>query len=104
MRHALAAVALALAALSAVPAAAAGAEDTAVVVSYADLDLTKPAGTQALQARIDKALDKVCDKPDIRDLKAMQSFEACQAEGRDAAMQQLSLANPFDGIELASAF
>jgi UrcA family protein len=84
--------------------AVASAADVSVAVSYADLDLAKPAGTQALQSRIDRALDKVCAKPDIREIKAMQDYEACQAKARGEAMSKLSLANPFDGIELASAF
>lgn len=79
-------------------------ETTSVTVTYADLDLTRPAGTEALEARIDRAVDKVCAKPDMRELKAVQAFEACQAKSRDAAMEQLSLANPFEGIALASAF
>src|SRR4051812_40555840 len=94
-------LAAALAGLTAFPVAA---EEASLSVSYADLDLTKPAGTQVLEARVDKALDKVCANPDLRELKAAKEFEACKAEGRDAAMEQLSLRNPFDGIALASAF
>ena len=39
-----------------------------------------------------------------RDLKAGREWKACHAEARDAAMEQLSLSNPFDAVELASNF
>ena len=96
--------ALTLSAAFAVPAVAAEEETASVEVKTSDLDLTTPAGTKTLEARIDNALDRVCARPDVRNIKAMQAFQACQAEARDAAMQQLSLSNPFDGVELASFF
>ncbi|MEO6151536.1 MAG: UrcA family protein [Croceibacterium sp.] len=79
-------------------------ETSSVTIAYGDLDLTKPAGTEILEARIDRAVEKVCAKPDLRQLKANQEFEACQAKAHDAAMEQLSLTNPFEGVALASAF
>src|SRR5512139_1391315 len=60
--------AVSLAGMIASPAAA---EDVSVVVSYADLNLAAPAGTAALDRRIEAATDKVCEKPSLRDLKAM---------------------------------
>lgn len=94
--------AAALLGAAAVPAAA---EEASVVVSIADLDLTTAKGTEALDARVDNAAGKVCDKPStIRDLKSMQAWESCKVEAHAKAMDQLSLANPFEGMALASLF
>ena len=98
--------ALTLTGAFAVPAAAqeAAAEVASVEVKVADLDLTSPAGAEVLENRIEAASERVCGRPDVRSLKAMQAFEVCQAEAREGAMEQLSVSNPFDGIELASNF
>jgi UrcA family protein len=104
MRKSVIAVLAALAFMPTPAFAASALEEASVAVKYADLDLTSPAGAETLDARVGNAVDKVCAKPDIREIKAMRAFEACQAEARDAAMEQLSVANPFDGIELASNF
>jgi UrcA family protein len=105
MRKSIMIAALALSSTLAMPAAAEAPNEVAQVeVKVADLDLTSPAGAQALQNRIESAAEKVCSKPDLRSVKAMQAFELCQAEAVDAAMEQLSVANPFDGIALASNF
>ena len=97
-------VALALSSAPAVAETPAPVVAASVTVDYADLDLTSPTGAATLDARVENAAEKVCVRPDLRDLKGMQAFETCTAEARDAAMEQLSVANPFDGIELASAF
>lgn len=99
-----AALAVTLAAGADAEAPAVPTGEATIAVPYADLDLTKPAGTAVLDARIDRALDKVCAKPDLRLLKATREFEACTSTAKDAAMEQLSLANPFDGLALASLF
>ena len=95
--------ALTLAGLSAAPAAAAD-EAVSVTIGVADLDLTAPAGDAALEQRIDAAIDKVCAKPDIRNLKAMIAWEGCKASARVSALDQLSIATPYDGVELSSVF
>ena len=106
MRKSIVITALALSGAFAMPAAAevTPAEVASVEVQVGDLDLTSPADAAVLENRIGSAAEKVCAKPDVRSVKAMQAFEVCQAEARDAAMEQLSVANPFDGIELASNF
>ncbi len=85
-------------------AAAAADETVTVTVPYADLDVADPAGADALTQRIDAAVDKVCARPDIRDLKAMVAWEECKAAAHAGALEQLSLTNPYADLALASVF
>ena len=97
---------LAVAALAggiATPAFAAD-ETVSVVVPFGDLDVADPAGADTLTQRIDAAAEKVCHRPDIRDLKGMVAFEECKADALAGAMEQLSLNQPYADIELASRF
>jgi UrcA family protein len=96
--------ALAASVAFAAPAAAEDAITASVTVSYADLDVTAPADAAKLDQRIEAAAEDVCVKPDIRDLKAMASWQACKDGAVAGAQEQLSLLAPFDSIELASAF
>jgi len=93
----------ALAGLGAAPTLAAE-EKVSVIVDYADLDLTAPAGDAALDRRIDAAVEEVCARPDIRNLKAMIAWEECKTSARLGALEQLSIASPYEGLELASMF
>ena len=105
MRNAIVTV-LAAAALAgglATPALAAD-ETVSVVVPFADLDVANPAGADVLTQRIDSAVEKVCNRPDIRDLKAMVAWEECKADALAGAMEQLSLVAPYADIEFASRF
>ena len=105
MRNAIVTV-LAAAALAggfATPALAAD-ETVSVVVPYADLDVANPAGADVLTQRIGSAVEKVCNRPDIRDLKAMVAWEECKADALAGAMEQLSLVAPYADIEFASRF
>jgi UrcA family protein len=105
MRNAIVTV-LAAAALAgglATPAVAAD-ETVTVTVPYADLDVADPADAEALTQRIATAVEKVCDRPDIRDLKGMVAWEACKTTAHAGALEQLSLANPYTELELASVF
>jgi len=94
----------ALTAAGAFAGPAAAAEETSVAVSVADLDLSSSEGSEALTTRIDAAIDTVCQRPDIRDLKANVAWEECKAEARSGALNQVAFARPFEGVELASAF
>ena len=87
----------------ATPAVAAEAT-VSVTVPYADLDVADPAGADALTQRIDSAVEKVCHRPDIRNLKGMVAWEECKADALAGAMEQLSLATPYADVELASRF
>ena len=79
-------------------------ETVSVTVPFADLDVSDPAGADALTQRIDSAVEKVCHRPDIRDLKAMVAWEECKADALADAMEQLSLVAPYADIEFASRF
>jgi len=103
MRNAIVAVLAAASLVGGTPALAAD-ETVSVIVPFADLDIAKPAGADALTKRIDAAAEKVCDRPDIRDLKAMVAFEECKSEALAGAMEQLSLVAPYADIEFASRF
>ena len=90
----------------ATPALAAPVADqtVSVTVPYGDLDVADPAGADALTQRIDSAAEKVCHRPDIRDLKGMVAFEECKADALAGAMEQLSLTQPYADVEFASRF
>jgi len=104
MRYPIVAVlAAALASGLATPAIAAE-EAVAVTVDFADLDVADPAGADALTQRIGAAVDKVCARPDLRNLKAMVAWEECRQEALVGAMEQLALVAPYADIELASRF
>jgi len=107
MRKSIATVLAAAALLGGLATPAVAAEDEAVVsvtVPYADLDIADPAGADALTQRIDSAVDKVCARPDIRNLKGMVAWEECKADALAGAMEQLSLVAPYADIEFASRF
>ena len=79
-------------------------ETVSVSVPYADLDIADPAGADVLTQRIDSAVEKVCERPDIRNLKAMAAWEECKADALAGAIEQLSLVQPYAEIDLASRF
>jgi UrcA family protein len=90
--------------LSGIAATPASAEEVSVVVPYADLDLTRDAGSATLEARIEAAVDKVCARPALRDLKAMAAWETCKETARLGAMEQLSVLETYESLALTSAF
>ena len=87
----------------ATPAVAAD-EVVSVVVHFGDLDVADPAGADALSQRIDSAVEKVCHRPDIRNLKGMAAWEECKADALAGAMEQLSLVQPYAEVDFASRF
>ena len=86
-RIVLPAIALGLAVV-AVPAAA---KET-VAVSYADLDLTKAAGRDALERRLDRAVRTVCGVSPTRYLNRLEGYKTCVAEARASYQSQVELA------------
>jgi UrcA family protein len=106
MRKSIVIILAALAGGLATPALAGTTVDqtASVVVPYGDLDVAVPAGADTLTQRIDSAIEKVCHRPDIRDLKAMVAFEQCKTDALAGAMEQLSLTQPYADIEFASRF
>ena len=105
MRKSLATVlaAAALAGSFATPAVAAE-EIVSVVVTFGDLDVADPAGADTLTQRIDAAVEKVCHRPDIRNLKGMVAWEECKTDALASAMEQLTLVQPYSEIDFASRF
>jgi UrcA family protein len=65
--------------------------ETAIKVSYSDLNLTTAAGSQALYGRIVTAARRVCgtDKVDIRDLNTLASAQRCEAQAIAGAVHQV---------------
>ena len=58
-----------------------------MTVSYADLDLSRPAGAQALLARLHHAADAVCGGlPDLRNLTAQERYRDCFNEAMNNAV------------------
>jgi UrcA family protein len=51
-------------------------------VSYADLDLSSPAGVAAFDQRIDAAVTQVCGRVEGYDLTARRKMENCQRDAR----------------------
>ncbi len=80
--------ALSLSAGFASPAAAN--ETMTVAVKYGDLDLTSPAGRTTLETRISSAVSTVCERPDMRNLKAADLWEKCKSSAMNDAMAQMS--------------
>jgi len=72
------AIAFALAALTATPAIAQGANS--VKVPYGDLNLGSQTGIAALDRRLDRAVERVCGYAPIQDLSARRRIEQCRAE------------------------
>lgn len=109
MRKSVVTVLAALACGAAVPAAAAATaaspvETVSVAVPYGDLDIASPAGAAVLDKRIEAAASEVCEKPDIRNLKLMAAWEKCKATAKEAALEQLSVLEPYQSLALASVF
>lgn len=86
-RFALSALVLGLA-VAATPAAAQG----DVAVSYADLDLTKAAGRDMLDRRLDRAVRSVCGSRPLRDIGRMASHRNCVADARASYQGQVAIA------------
>ena len=74
------------ASLSFLAVAPASAEEFSVQVPYGDLDLASPTGAKVLAQRVDAA----CQRPDIRELKAVASWQQCKDTARTTAMEQLN--------------
>ena len=75
---------------SAHSAVAAANPDTAVRVSYADLDLGRAAGRAELDARLKAAAAEVCGTPDIRELGQVARASACTERALAGAHAQLA--------------
>lgn len=61
-----------------------------VRVSYSDLDLSTPQGTQALYARITAAARTVCPEPDAREMSRFVRNHACRREAVERAVRSVN--------------
>jgi len=87
--------ALAAASLSLVALAPVAAQESRTVVSYADLDLTSAAGAETLNARLLGAIDAVCERPSVLDIKGNAVWEGCRDEAMSQALKQLNAKGAF---------
>jgi UrcA family protein len=76
-------------------------------VSYADLDISKPAGAKVLYGRIQSAAKQVCAFSGYKDLGAMQRVNGCVDRAINTAVKQvdspaLSALRPYSMIHFAS--
>ncbi len=70
----------------------AGSANRAVVVSYADLDLTSTAGASTLYARLESAASKACGHEptaSLWELNRMAAYEACYEHALAKAVNQV---------------
>lgn len=65
-------------------------EAPSVTVSYADLDLSKPAGAETLYRRIQAAARSVCGPRHSRILLQIQTFRTCYKDAVEDALQQVN--------------
>lgn len=62
------------------------------IVSYADLDLSNPAGQQALNGRVRRAAEQLCVDNRVRDLARTQTGRACLSFALNHAQGQVQQA------------
>ncbi|MEO0785846.1 MAG: UrcA family protein [Pseudomonadota bacterium] len=60
------------------------------VVSYADLDISRPEGARELYARLKTAAHSVCDHRYSRNIKLRMWHRGCYSDALDGAKEQLS--------------
>jgi len=83
----------ALAALSlAVIATPASAETTTIAVPYGDLNLSSAAGMATLEGRIAAAAEKVCGKPEVRDIHDGVDQRRCAQAARSSVSVEIARA------------
>lgn len=73
-------------------APAAAATPVSIEVSFADLNLASEQGIAALDRRLARAIDAVCDRDRARTLQEMAKARECIAETRDEVMVERDLA------------
>jgi UrcA family protein len=59
-------------------------------VRYNDLNLSTPAGVNALYRRIRTAATEVCPNPDARDLSAARAVKQCRVEATARAVRDVN--------------
>jgi UrcA family protein len=88
---ALVAAATAVSLTAVAPALAQDVAQPAVIeIDYSDLDIRSANGSQTLAGRIQAGVKLACDRPYIRDLKAMLSWQECRDSATSQAVEQLA--------------
>jgi UrcA family protein len=82
--------ALAAASLSLVAVAPAAAREVQATVFFGDLDIASYEGARTLNVRLLGAIDSVCERPSVRDLKANVAFNECRDAAMSSALEQLT--------------
>ena len=82
--------ALALLAGGAAVAAGDRPETATMTVTYADLDLSGPAGRAVLERRINMAVERVCPRADNRDVRGALAVRDCRDAAITSARQQMT--------------
>ena len=90
-RTALVGIAMLAAAVSANMASAANANEEVrtAVVSYSDLDLSRPQDVERFYRRVKNAARKVCDSPSGYDLSLLTKYHACLKKAVSDATSQV---------------
>jgi UrcA family protein len=86
---AIAVKALAAASLSLLGTAPVAAQE--VSVYFGDLDISTAAGAETLNVRLLSAIDTICERPFIRDLKRMAAWSECKDSAMSSALEQLAV-------------
>jgi len=82
--------ALAAASLSLLAVAPAAAQEVRTTVYFGDLDIASYAGAETLNLRLLGAIDAVCERPSVRDLKGNVAFNECRDAAMSSALEQLA--------------
>ncbi|MFL5296936.1 MAG: UrcA family protein [Phenylobacterium sp.] len=102
MKSIIAITAAALVTLTAGHAAAQTDAPLKATVSYADLDLSRAGGREALEHRVQAAITRVCaDEPSPVDLTRTRIYRMCREQAWAGAKQQLAAV--FGGAKFAEA-
>ena len=83
----IAAAAVSASFLATAPAAA---EAPSIKVYYGDLDTTSQAGVKMLGNRVKTSVDRACQRPDRRDLKANLAWQQCREAAFSDVADQLA--------------
>ena len=91
-------------AAASVPAFAGEVQKVSADVRFGDLNLVSEQGVSTLHRRIEVAAEKVCGRPDIRDIKASSAAAACRSNAIAAAKPgvELAIANARNGQAYAA--
>ena len=95
-------IAIAAAATFSPSSALAQADAPTVRVSYADLNLSTPAGRERFERRLAAAVQRVCPFVYARDLAAQQAARSCIAETHADLKQAVASLLKRQGVALAS--